>query len=699
MENIIRLSELNNLHKPYILVSDYDYNPHNVLLINELKNPDTVIVAKVKNLIGDNITFNLSNVGNNIYKMVSPSRLNLKDVASRLCFCIDLLKNSGKNENAINNAYFRFLSWMHFEFKDILNGNISKDIKYQGDLNIYSLMMLYIIAGSDKNIYIVSNSTLDDSIFNQLNIYSLSPLDKTNFAEQSQDLKIEAVTKIAKLPSRKLDIGTNLWLKGEKLDEILISDNKRNSGTNMTKSAFIHVLGVADKTTYLQELFDLYNKVQNKAIIINSDFKSITPNDITYLREKYKSDDLIKYILDLCLSLNIDEESYSILVNELYDIIDKTSKHKEQILLTIFFNIKNILENISSRERSYIFFLETEQLTQIQIDTLYILSCMKFDVVIFNPNLIEDIIEIPRIYNMTFIDKLDLQKFPISSQDLVVETTAFNAENELTELLYDGSAGIFRDNQFSNARAILLKPMNEEIDILWNKELSLRQGFNVSNNMVTMPVIFAELSGVKDGDIVKWNNRFANLLKDVDVIYNQEQSFNLNGDLLHSAEVFRNKKIDTNLLMQHKNYPYTYLSNQIQIYLITKLQELFDSEVIDGVFTYGIENEILNVFIGLNTNEKLMRYIQNFDFTKVSPKVLYTWMNKDKIPRRDIILLHYLNLIGFDILVFVPTGYNVMDKYITKKVYTEYNNGKGVEPFIVKVEKQKFINKLFRRQK
>ena len=696
MKNVIRLSELNSLDKPYLLLSGWDCRPKEGVLINELQNPDTIRVAEIKSLIGEDITFNLSKVGNNIYKMVSPSRLNLKEVASRLCFCIDLLKNSGKSENAINNAYFRFLSWMHFEFREILRGSVTEDIKYQGGFNIYSLMMLYIIAGIGKSVVIVSNSEVDDSIFSQLNVYNLSSLDKPNSLKNLGISANRVANKVSVLPSRKLDIGTNFWLKGENLDEILISEDKREC-SNMTKSAFIRVLGVADRTTYLQELFDLYSKVKDNAVIINSDFKPLMPNDITRLRGRYKSDDLVKYILDLCTSLGVDEESYSILVNEIYDIVDKVPKNKEQVLLTIFFNIRNVLNGTSSRGRSYLFFLETKPLTQVQIDSLYLLSCMKFDVVIFNPSLVEDTLEIPRVYNMTFTEKLDLERFPTSSQDLVVETTAFNAENELTDLLYDGSAGIFRDNQFSNARSVLLKPMNEEIDILWDYELSVRQGFGVSGGIVTMPVIFAELSGVKDGDIIKWNQRFASLFKGVDVVYNQEQSFNLSWDLIHSAEVFRNKRVDADLLIQHKNYPYSYLSKSVQLYLIEKLQELFDSGVVKGVYTNGVENEILNVFVGISQNDKLVRYIQNFDFTKVNPKILYVWMRKEKIPRRDIILLHYLNLVGFDILVFVPTGYSVMDEFITKKVYTEYRNGIGVEPFQVKAEKQNFFNKLFRR--
>jgi hypothetical protein len=74
-------------------------------------------------------------------------------------------------------------------------------------------------------------------------------------------------------------------------------------------------------------------------------------------------------------------------------------------------------------------------------------------------------------------------------------------------------------------------------------------------------------------------------------------------------------------------------------------------------------------------------------------------MKQEKIPRMDIILIHYLNFLGFDVLVFVPTDYNVMDAYITKKLYTEYKDGNGVAPFTpnYNVAKKSIFNKLFRR--
>jgi hypothetical protein len=323
-----------------------------------------------------------------------------------------------------------------------------------------------------------------------------------------------------------------------------------------------------------------------------------------------------------------------------------------------------------------------------------------FDVVIFNPSNIEFNGNKYNLYEMNFTNTLDLKEYPVNEQALVVETTAYNAENQLTDMLYDGSAGIYRDNQFNDARVAYLKPMNEEIDILWDKAVNLRQGFGVTNGVVTIPAIFAEILGVKNEDKEEFINRLNRLMSN-NVIYNDNHNMFVSLKDIYSAEVMSGRVIVPDRLKNHQNYGYRHLDNTKQDYMIRKLQDLLDSGIIDGVYTHGVENEVLSVFLSLCGNDRFCRLIQNFDFTKENPKVIYVWMSMEKIPRPDIIALHYLNLLGFDVLLFVPTGFNVVDEYITREVFTQYRDGNGIEPFSFnlssKKKQQSFFEKIFRR--
>ena len=55
--------------------------------------------------------------------------------------------------------------------------------------------------------------------------------------------------------------------------------------------------------------------------------------------------------------------------------------------------------------------------------------------------------------------------------------------------------------------------MYEEIPILWDQELKYRPNFSTVDDVVNMPVIFAKISGVKDGVLpVYWRGIIENIV-------------------------------------------------------------------------------------------------------------------------------------------------------------------------------------------
>ena len=69
--------------------------------------------------------------------------------------------------------------------------------------------------------------------------------------------------------------------------------------------------------------------------------------------------------------------------------------------------------------------------------------------------------------------------------------------------MYNNS-GLYRNNQYAKANIINLQTTYEEIKILWDEELKYRPGFNTIDDVVNIPVIFAKVSGVKDGLVDKY---------------------------------------------------------------------------------------------------------------------------------------------------------------------------------------------------
>ena len=67
--------------------------------------------------------------------------------------------------------------------------------------------------------------------------------------------------------------------------------------------------------------------------------------------------------------------------------------------------------------------------------------------------------------------------------------------------------------------------------------------------------------------------------------------------------------------------------------------------------------------------------IQKFDFTKKNPKIVYINTGESVISLEDSILIAFLNLIGFDIIFFVPTGYQSIEKHFNKTLMEEHQIG------------------------
>lgn len=77
----------------------------------------------------------------------------------------------------------------------------------------------------------------------------------------------------------------------------------------------------------------------------------------------------------------------------------------------------------------------------------------------------------------------------------------------------------------------------------------------------------------------------------------------------------------------------------------------------------------------LDLPKEILRLIQKFDFTKKNPKLIYINTGETMISLQDSILVTFLNLAGFDILFFVPTGYQSVENYFAEQLMEEHQIG------------------------
>ena len=238
---------------------------------------------------------------------------------------------------------------------------------------------------------------------------------------------------------------------------------------------------------------------------------------------------------------------------------------------------------------------------------------------------------------------------------------------------------MYRNQQYQKGVSATLQSIYEEIAILWDQELKYRPNFNVTDSVVTMPVIYAKVSGVKEGlmepywaDIKKLMTPETMVIKGAPYLRPE----NPNPVRAHATGFLKNKKLQREKIKAHSCYTYGVLREEIQEHILDKLQLLLDRNLIKGVYENGTEYTVIATVLNLDKN--ILRMMQKFDFTKKNPKLIYINTSETVLTLEDSILTSFLNLIGFDIVFYVPTGYQCVERYLNNKSMEEHQIGEYV---------------------
>lgn len=303
------------------------------------------------------------------------------------------------------------------------------------------------------------------------------------------------------------------------------------------------------------------------------------------------------------------------------------------------------------------------------------LARVPVDVLILCPDRNEHcMLEDTLLYEINYETSMKLDQFPEQNAQLHIGTAAYHAERELDTLMYNDSV-IFRDQQFTKANTISLQTMDREIKLLWNTEMKYRPNFSTADGTVNIPVIFSKISGVKDRKTEGYWISIKQLMTPETVVIDHPPfltSTSPNPIKMYAAEFFRNGKLQRRKIRNHPSYPYGFLREEMQEYILDKLEALIEQRLIRGTFENGTEYTIISV--ALNLPKQVTRLIQNFDFTKKNPKLIYINASEVLITLEDSVYAAFLNLLGFDVLFFVPTGYN-MDNHFNQRLMEEHQTG------------------------
>lgn len=329
-------------------------------------------------------------------------------------------------------------------------------------------------------------------------------------------------------------------------------------------------------------------------------------------------------------------------------------------------------------------------ISQSELYFLNFMSRCGFDVIYITPDkqlldLVIDRNQGGRMQIFQLPQSRESGSYPDKPVKMKMATVAYSAERELDTMLYGGDAGIFRDFQFPNSQTVTLKTTLEEIGILWKQEARFRQGFATSGNLVTVPNIFAKISGVKDGNISAYWEEIRGRLTPETILRVKEAKDPQPGDLDLSAyrSFCRNGKIDTERLKASTLNRCSYLPDRIQDMYLFKMQEAVDS----GFLKLSGDELMCSVLhYGLNMDKEFMKMLQAFDFTKQLPKLIWIDPVEQTFTLEECVQLVLCSLIGFDILIYTPTGYKNLETFVSADAFEEHT----LNEFMYNVEVPKF---------
>ena len=298
------------------------------------------------------------------------------------------------------------------------------------------------------------------------------------------------------------------------------------------------------------------------------------------------------------------------------------------------------------------------------------------DVLILAPDLSRSCaLEDDRLLELTGRYSLPTMAFPRDAGALQLDTLAAHAEAELDDVLY-GDSGLYRDRQFSKAEAMTLRTTYDELFLLWDQELKYRPGFEAADQSVTMPVLYAKVSGVERGDPDAYWQKIR-LLTGEDTLLARRMPMRAPGSAnarqALAVKCLRDGRLNRAALLRDRQYPFGFIRTELQRHMLDKLQLMLDRRLIRGTFENGAEYTVVATV--LDMGQTLLRMLQRFDFTKRNPKLVCVCADDRAVSLEDAILITFLNLVGFDIALFVPTGYLTVERYLNDNLPVEHQAG------------------------
>ena len=696
------------------------------IIDKNIENPTADNIAYFNEIIGDKYVHGPGFMAEALKKWLP----RIKDyqrasIADGIYDTLEVLRRQGKNIDILKNNFIRIMCWLYYNFYNIMerlgNDDVPKII-FWGNVNFSELSTLKILSNAGADIILVQPGgdskymTIDPKSEYSIDLGMGSESFPAGFDLQWLLKQHEEDKSKRLLYSNKANAkaDTNTWLSRDLFEDL--KNTRRGENTSFFYNMFARINGCDNRNTYVNNLYLLYQdlKKANRSIkVINNKITNPSVDEISKIkRGNYANENQL--IMDLKKNINLKSNTFIDVARDAFvDTMIETGKlmnmdlnkmMNKGIYILCWFQryIPDLLGNtdIHSPAPILIYFGNVE--TDTESLFLNMVARLPIDVIIFNPEKKGDKLTGERLYEVHFEETLKVNEYPTDGNNLSIGTMAYNAERDLDTMMYSDT-GMYRDMQFSKANIIKLSTTYEEINIYWKQEARFRPNFSTVDDIVNIPVMFAKISGVANSDTDTYFQNIKNLLTDTTLIYKNENIYDRNCTVAAGVpSFFKNGRLDREGIKHSQIYKYDYLRAETQDYILDKLSELLRRKTIAGTGQNGTEYKIITIVLDLP--KEILRFIQSFDFTKCPPKLIIVNTTETVISLEDSIIVAFLNLIGFDIVFFIPTGYDNVNKYFNNQIMEEHIIGNYLYDIAipdfnrlrsVKEKKKSFFSRLF----
>lgn len=612
------------------------------------------------------------------------------------------LQAHGKNENMLRNAYIKYMCWLYYKFERILGrlgGDELPKILYDGTVSSYELQLLVILARAGADIVLLERAgdagyLRCDPTSQYAQLYQapgLTPFPADFSLRQLREQGRQQAER-QKLYGAPAGIApcTNAWMKTPDVKEILTAVRARGDDPKLFYNAFVVQYGVEDKLLFPSDMVAFYQQLKRegrKVCLENGRLPPPTPEEIAAVRRRnHQTAEQLAADLAANLQYPNNQQLQTLMRQAFLDVVLEEDKavggNLNRLLNKAVYLVawmkryqKDLFQNWQAPEVG-VFILFGACSGDNEALFLRLLAKLPVDVLVLLPDLNAPcVLKDPALLDLHKEHSLPMTDFPVEPSQMRVRTAAYQAEREMDSILYQNT-GLYRAKQHQKAEIVTLQTMYEEIGLLWDQELKYRPGFAAEGDTVTVPVLLEKICGIKDGPILPYWLDIKKLVTPETTLVTKlpwQTGLEANPMKPYATQFLRQGRLQREKIKQHKDYPYGILRPEIQDYLLDKLQVLLDEKLIAGTYQNGTEYTIVSTILGLPKD--LLRRIQNFDFTKKNPKLIIISTTEETLSLEDSILVAFLNLVGFDILFFVPTGYQSIEKYFQKPFANEHQLG------------------------